>query len=590
MAESILTQFRRNALRFGDQPCFHFKKGGRWSVLTWVDAEELVRRYALGFSALGLTKGKRAALLSQTRVEWTLLDLGLLASQAVTVPLYATLSPDQIAYILEDSQAELLIVENLKQWERIRGILKDWKYPVVLIEGEGECFISLAQLIELGKKIPVNQYDDSLRMIQMVETASIIYTSGTTGIPKGSLITHRNIIAEVEGLQEIFPFDSSQIGFLCLPLAHVIARAMQFYQLAQGCQAAYAESIDAIPANLQEVRPHFMAGVPRLFEKSYEKINQRLAQSSSLRKKIFDWGLGVGKTMSESQQKKWKIPWWRYGIHTLARLLVFRKVRRGFGGRMEVLISGGAPLSKAIAQFFHALGMLIIEGYGLTETFAAIALNRLDDFRFGTVGKPLEGVRLKIAEDGEICAKGDTIFAGYLNKKEETEAAFDKEGWFLTGDIGEFTKDGFLRITDRKKDIIVTAGGKNIAPQAIENLLQQNPYIQQAMIHGDGRKFLSALITLNWEVIEEYAKQQQIAYRSQRDLANDPKIVALVQKEVDKCNQTLSSFENIRKFAILEGTFSVESGELTPTMKVKRKFVGNKYKNILDRFYGEGSS
>lgn len=252
---------------------------------------------------------------------------------------------------------------------------------------------------------------------------------------------------------------------------------------------------------------------------------------------------------------------------------------------MQFLISGGAPLSKAIAQFFHATGMLILEGYGLTETFAAITLNRPDDFRFGTVGKPLEGVRLKINAEGEICAKGDLIFAGYWGEKEATEAVFDGEGWFLTGDIGEFTKDGFLRITDRKKDIIVTSGGKNIAPQNIENLLQQSRYIQQAYVYGDGRKFLSALVTLKWEAIQDFARKNQIVYYSESDLASHDRVLTLVSQEIEAANQRLSSFETIKKFAILDAPFSIESGELTPTMKVKRKVVYDKYKNILDRFY-----
>ena len=585
MSETILTVFRRNALRLGNQPCFHYKEQNKWQVLSWVDAEDLVRRYALGLAALGLKPGGAAAIFSKTRFEWTLLDLSILANQAITVPIYPTLAPDQAAYILKDSKSSLLIVEEVAQWERLKPHLHDWDFPVVLIQGEKEGLVSLKQLRDKSKAIPINQYDENLRMIQPVAIATTVYTSGTTGPPKGSILTHRNLLSEVQALQEVFRFHADHIGFMCLPLAHVMARVMQFFQLAQGCQAAYAESLEMVPVNLLEIKPHFMAGVPRMLEKIHEKILNKVGQAPAPLQKLFSWALGVGSQVSELKQKKRVIPVGLAVQYSLANLLVFKKVRNGFGGRIFCLISGGAPLSKEIAQFLHAAGMLVLEGYGLTETFAAVTFNRLDDFRFGTVGKPLEGMRVKVAPDGEICVKGDNVFAGYLGLKEETENAFDKEGWFLTGDIGEFTKDGFLKITDRKKDIIKTSGGKMVAPQNIENIMQQSRYIQQIMVYGDGRKYLSALITLNWEAIEDYARKKVISYHSRKELASNPEIVELVGEEIEGKNKNLSHFETIKKFAILDSNFSVESGELTPTLKVKRKVVAEKYKTVLDRLY-----
>lgn len=587
MAETILTIFRRNALRLGSHPCLHFKENNTWKQLSWVDAEERVRRYTLGLSALGLKPGGKAAILSETRMEWTLLDLSVLACQGICVPLYPTLSADQMAYILKDSQCSLLIVENLARWEKLAPVLKDWKYPVVLIEGDKDGFYNLRKLIDIGKSLPVNQYDENLKQIQLNSIATIVYTSGTTGPPKGGMLSHGNLMAEVLGLEDVFRFEGERVGLMSLPLAHVIARAMQFYQLAQGCQAAYAESLELLPANLREVRPHFMAAVPRLLEKSYEKVQARVRQGGRMTQKIFDWSAKVGAEWSELKQKKLSIPFWLILRWEVADFLVFRKIRKGFGGRLLCIISGGAPLAKNLAQFFHGVGILVVEGYGLTETFAAITLNRLDDYRFGTVGKPLEGARIKINEEGEICVKGETVFAGYWGKKEETQSSFDKDQWFLTGDIGEFTKDGFLRITDRKKDIIVTSGGKKVAPQNIENMLQQGPYIQQVIVHGEGKKYLSALITLNWDSIRKYAKEHAISFFSNKDLAENEQIQALVHQEIDTCNQHLSSFETIKKFAILDNNFSVETGELTPTMKVKRKMVADKYKTVLDQLYLE---
>lgn len=569
----------------GAKSCFHYKENNLWKMLSWADAEEEVRRLSLGLASLGIKPGDAVALISQTRVEWTLLDLSILACQGVTVPVYPTLAPDQVAFILKDSKSALLILENQTEWEKLRGVLGDWSQPVLLIEGKKEGCLSLAELKEKGKSLPVNLYDENLRQIKPSQTATIVYTSGTTGLPKGALLTHRNLLGEVQGLSEALQFSQNEIGLMCLPLAHVIARAMQFYQLAQGCQAAYAESLEKLPQNLREVRPHFMAVVPRLLEKSHAKIMERIDQSFFPVKKMMGPSLGLGFKISNMIQKRIPPPMFDRFLYQLVSLSLFGAIRKGFGGRLRVIISGGAPLSKEIAQFFHAVGILVIEGYGLTETFAAVAINRPDDFRFGTVGKPLEGLRVKIAADGEICVKGDTVFSGYLGLQEETEKVFDGEGWLLTGDIGEFTKDGFLKITDRKKDIIVTSSGKKVAPQNLENRLQLSPYIAQAFVHGDRRNFLSALVTLNWEAIEGFAKNKGIPFVSREDLSSNQKIRDLLQTEIETCNRELSSFETIKKFAILPENFSMERGELTPTMKVKRKVVVEKYKEIINNFY-----
>lgn len=515
----------------------------------WAEAEDRGRRLSLGLAAMGVKPGDTVGLISNTRLEWTLLDLAIMACRAVTVPIYPTLSFEQINYILKDAKVKLLILENGTQAERLKEILENFNNNLILLT-------YLQDIFDKAKDLPVNLYDENLRQIKPTDTATIVYTSGTTGPPKGAILTHLNLLAETQGLQQVFGFGPDKIGMMCLPLAHVIARAMQFFALAQGCQTAFAESVEKLPQNLKEIRPHFMAAVPRLLEKSHEKVQEKLAQTSPLLKKMFFFEFLLG-----------------------------RKVRQGFGGRLRWIISGGAPLAKEIAQFFHKMGILVLEGYGLTETFAAATINRLDDFRFGTIGKPLEGIRVKINEEGEICVKGDTVFSGYLGLEEATKQTFDPEGWFLTGDIGEFTKDGFLKITDRKKDIIVTSTGKNIAPQNIEARLAQSPYIQQAMVYGDGEKFLTALVTLHWPAVEAFAKKEGIAFQGAGDLASNRMVFDLIQAEVDRINGSLSRFETIKKFAILPLNFSMESGELTPTLKVKRKVVAEKYKKILEDFY-----
>lgn len=585
MGETVVSKFGEQVVRLKNQPSILYKQQHLWKKLSWSEVDAEIIALARGLMALGIEKGKKVALLSQTRFEWTLLDMAILSIGGVTVPIYPTLSDQQIGIVLDDAEVSLLIIENIKLKNHIVETLSKWKERVFLIEGSSAGLDNLDSLKEKGKAVPVAAVKEAAFRLEPADLASLIYTSGTTGEPKGVMVTHQNFLAEVKSLQEVFKFRPDQIGMMALPLAHVLARAFQFYLLAQGCQTAFAESIELLPPNLREVRPHLMLGVPRLFEKSFEKIMNRVESGPGWMQKLFHWSVAVGKEKSLLSQRRLPISLvLRFKI-AVARILVFQKITAGFGGRMEVMISGGAPLSKEIAHFFHALGMLIIEGYGLTETFAAATVNRTDDFRFGTVGKPLSCCRVKIREDGEIAIKGENVFVGYFNKPVATKEAFDGEGWFLTGDIGEFSKDGFLKITDRKKDIIVTAAGKNIPPQAVERLLLASPYISQAMVYGDRQRFLTALLTLNWASIEAFAKEKKIAYHSRAELAGHAAVQNLVEQEMAACNAKLSQYETIKKYAILETEFSVETGELTPTLKVKRKEVAKKFHHILERLY-----
>ncbi len=584
MAETILTVFRRNALKFQGAPCFHHKKNGKWEAISWADAEEQVRRIALGLSGLGLKPGQTVAIWASTRVEWTLLDLAALACGGVVVPIYSSLIPEQVQYILQDSKAVLLVVEKKAQWESLSAEIKrSFSKVICLEENGGEC-MNLSSVIAAGNGIAVNLYDEQLKQLKPTDNASIIYTSGTTGRPKGAVLTHKNILGEVMALQGAFPFQKEDIGLMCLPLPHVMARALQFYQLAQGCQLAYVPNLEDLAQSLQEMHPTFLMAVPRLLEKVAAKVEQEVQKLPTRLQAVAHWSQRMGLATSEIRQKKKHLSWKQWLAYKTAYWIALRKLKVGLGGKLTTIISGGAPLSKEIAQFFHAHDIVVLEGYGLTETFAAITLNLPDDFRFGTVGKPMEGVRIKLNSDGEICVKGDMVFSGYLNLKEETREAFDEEGWFLTGDIGDFTKDGFLRITDRKKDIIVTSGGKKISPQNIEAALKHSPYISQAIVLGDGQKFISALVTLERNAVLEYAKQAGISING-KSLSQHPEIYNLIQKEVEEINRHLAPFESIKKFAILDEDFSIEKGEMTPTMKVKRKVVAERYQNVLEQFY-----
>ena len=417
--------------------------------------------------------------------------------------------------------------------------------------------------------------------------ATIVYTSGTTGQPKGVAISHGNLSSEIDALRKVFYFPPDQESLLFLPLAHILARGVQFFQLCTGFVQAYAESIDKLLDNLKEIRPHFMACVPRIFEKIHMKILSDVQTSNPLKKNLFHWALSVGTQVSRAKAQNRPISMILKAQYEMAKRLVFSKLHKKLGGRIWVFISGGAPLAEEVAEFFHAADILILEGYGLTETTAAINCNRPDHFRFGTVGAPMANIEEKIADDGEILVRGGHVFSGYYRNKEATAEAFTSDGFFKTGDIGEFDADGFLKITDRKKDLIVTAAGKNVAPQHVENILKNDSLISQVMVHGDRRKFLSALITLNPDEIKKLATQLKIPDSEYSSLTQHPKIYETVRKRVEEKNKQLPSYETIKRFAILDKDFTVEGGELTPTLKVKRKLLTDRYRRILDSFYKE---
>jgi long-chain acyl-CoA synthetase len=610
--QNAIDLFTQRVKQSAAKTALRWKQGGVWREATWSDWDRASRELAAGLIALGLQLGDRAAILGNTRPEWLHADLGILMAGGICVPIYQSNVPHECEYIINDSGARVVFAENPAQlaklfaeraklknvlkivyWDDVAKLEKpdakgrsEIKLDEVVPDAEKSWVVSVAQLREEGQKwlgAHAGELEKRWADVKPEQAYTFVYTSGTTGPPKGVVLTHKNIVWECEAMRDTLPIDESDEQLLFLPLAHIFARILEWTSILKGSRIAFAEGISQIKANLSEVRPTYMCAVPRVLEKVYLGILGNRNASPPGKQKIFDWAFSVGKQVSKYKQRHEPIPLGLTIKNALASKLVFGKIQAVLGGRMRFLVSGGAPLSKEIAEFFHAAGVLILEGWGLTETTAGTCVNRPDKYAFGTVGPAVPGIELKIASDGEILVRGGSVMKEYYGKPEATADAIDPEGWFHTGDIGVI-EDGMLKITDRKKDIIVNAGGKNIAPQNLENSLKATPYISQVMVHGDKRPYLVALITLNEENIVKWAKDNGVA-GSLAELARNDKVRSLVQKFVDELNAKEPSYSSIKKFEILPADFSQETGELTPTLKVKRKFTSEKYKELLDAFY-----
>lgn len=595
MADDTLARMFWNRVeKGGDRPAQEFKRAGRWETLTWRQYGEVVRELALGLVAVGRKKGDAVALLSQSRAEWMQADFAILSAGCVTVPIYPTYTPEQIAYIVNDSESRTLIVEDPGQLAKaleVRGKMDRLEQIVVIqgYEGRESSVLTWDKLRQLGRENAEklkSAVADRVGSVRSEDIASIVYTSGTTGPPKGVVQTHGNHMATMRALGQASEVSEADKDLLFLPLAHSFAQAEAYFGIFAGFTSAFAENLDKVGENLRETSPTFIASVPRVFEKVYGRILAGVEAGSPAKKKIFRWALGVGRQVSQLQQAKKPIPAGLRLKHRIAHKLVFSKLHAALGGRLRFANSGGAPLSKEIAEFFHAAGILILEGYGLTETCPALTINRFDHFKFGSVGKALPGVELKIAPDGEILGRGPNIATrGYFKKPEATAEVFEPDGWFHTGDIGQIDADGFLFITDRKKDLIVTAGGINIAPQNIENLLKTDPFVSQAMVYGDRRPYPVALITVNPEELAKFAKGQGILVTDYAQLTKHPKVLERVGRIMEEKNAQLQSYAKIKKFAVVPADFTQEGGELTPTLKVKRKVVAEKYRDVIESLY-----
>jgi len=454
---------------------------------------------------------------------------------------------------------------------------------------EHEDVLSFDQVLERGEKMFQEKrelFEKTALSTKPEDIASIIYTSGTTGVPKGVMLTHNNFISNLTTCSTLIEISEHETSISFCPLSHIMERIVTYIYLYKGCTIGYAESMDTVAENFGEVKPHFMVAPPRVFERIYSAVLDKVLSGSSLKQKIFFWALKVGKKYGQKKLFNQPISRGLEFKRKLAHKLVFSKIIERTGGRVRFFVSGGAALAKDIAEFFYAQGMVILEAYGLTETSPVIAINTFENIKFGTVGKPIPGIEVRIAEDREILTRGPHVMRGYYKKEAETKEAFE-EGWFHTGDIGHLDEDGFLIITDRKKDIIVTSGGKNVAPQQIENLLKTNPFVSNAVVIGDKRKFISALIIPNVEKLENFAEVNKIAYESISDLVKKEEINNFILEEVDKSTPNLASFEKIKKIVLLDRDFELEKGEITPSLKVRRNIVEEKYKDMIDSLYTE---
>jgi long-chain acyl-CoA synthetase len=571
------------------------KRDGTFRPISSRDLADRVRQVALGLQDIGIQRGNHVAILSENRPEWVIADYACLTSGLTDVPIYPTLPQEQIPYILNDSGAVAIFTSTPEQAAKIAAVrsqCRSLRYVIGFGETKrpGEDF-TLDEIRSRGhaaeNERSMAEYRQRALTVKPDEVATLIYTSGTTGDPKGVMLTHDNLYSNVMAGAVCIPFAGRDVCLNFLPLSHSFARMADYYlMLHTGTSIAFAESIDTVAVNLGEVRPTLVLSVPRVFEKLYARVLDNALSGSAVKKRIFFWATRVGERWAKQKlagREPGGLLAWQYGI---AQKLVFSKLKARVGGRLRYFVSGGAPLAPEINNFFFAAGLVILEGYGLTETSPLISVNTPKDFRIGTVGKPVPGVEVKIAEHGEILTRGPHVMKGYYNKPDATREAIDSDRWFHTGDIGVL-EDDFIRITDRKKDIIVTAGGKNIAPQPIENKVRTNKYVSQAVMIGDKRKFPIILIVPNWDNLEKWAKLQNILWTDRKQLLAMPTIGKKMEKEVFGELQGLAHFEMPKKVGLLEHDFTIERGELTPKMSVKRRVVDKSYKDLIDRLYQE---
>jgi len=573
----------------------NYKRDGRWIPISSDEMLARVRRIAAGLFSLGVRSGDRVVLLSDSRPEWTLTDAGCLFVGAVDVPIYPTLTPAQVRYIIKDSGSRVLVVSNHRKFLEVREILKECPAieqvvffdPAEVDASEG---ITLADLEKRGQILETEQpdlIDDLAHSTTPDQLATIIYTSGTTGEPKGVMLTHANLISNLIDGAGNLSFDESDVALSVLPLSHIFERQAMYMYLYQGMSVYYAESLETIGPNLREVRPTILVGVPRIFEKIYDRIKERVAAKGRMNMALLSWAVSVGKDYARCEVEKKKAPWTLELKHKLATSLVFSKWREAFGGRIRLLVSGGAALPEELGYIYLGAGIPILQGYGLTETSPVITTGRLDDNRIGSVGKPIPRVEIRIAADGEIETRGPNVMLGYYNKPEETRAVFTEDGWFKTGDIGTIDDDGFLRITDRKKELFKTSGGKYISPQPIEQMIKGSRFVSQVVLIGNGRKFPAALIVPDWHQIESYAQLKGIKVKSRAELCRNERIIDLFERQIAGLTPDLAKYERVKKVALLEHEFTIEGGELTPTLKVKRRVIDEKYRSVIDQIYEE---
>ncbi len=590
--------FLRSASEFDLPNALNYKKDGEWKIISSADMVARAENMALGLYSLGLRKGDRAAILAPNSPDWTLADAGCQFAGVIDVPIYTTLAADSVRYILDDSGARVIFLQDGESYVRLMPVIETCKSieKIVLFgpyASGDERVISLGELERKGHHFRSEESSLIKQLREAVATsdiATLIYTSGTTGEPKGVMLTHSNLISNVLDASEKYFFDGQDISLSVLPLAHVFERTGMYVYIRYGMCVYYAESIDKVPDNLKEVRPTIFIGVPRIFEKVFERARLRAAQAGRVNEIVFDWAIDVAKEYAALQEKGEPIPIALAAQHAVADKVVYQKLRDFFGGRLRFCITGGAALPDEIFLIFTGAGISIMQGYGLTETSPVISSNNPFAVRVGTVGQPIRNVKVRIASDGEVEVTGPGVMLGYYHKDEATKEAFTEDGWFRTGDIGNLDKDGFLCITDRKKELFKTSGGKYIAPSPIEQMLRSSRFVNQAVLVGNERKFPAALIVPNFEMLESYAKLKELDIKKPNEFCSHPRILDLFDRQIESHTSGLSQYEKVKKFALLEHELTIENGELTPTLKLKRRVIDTKYRQVIDDIYNTTQS
>ena len=583
--------------RYGERVALREKKYGLWRNISWNEYGQQVRLASMGLIAQGLKSGDMASIIGSTRPEWLFADLGIQSAGGITVPIYETNSAQQVEYILADAGAKYVVVEDEEQLDKVlevkaklplldKIIVIDWKG---LRNFQDPMVIKFQELLEAGmvfrEKSPT-AIEDRMRSMSPGDLATLVYTSGTTGPPKGAMISHANILWMAEKATQALEVHEGDNILSYLPLSHVAERTISLFMgIHAGLILNFAENKETFSENLREIRPDFFFAVPRIWEKFYSNIVIKVGEAGWFKRVAYRWAIDAGMKALKYQPQSRRPGFFVLLLHAMAKLLVFRKLRKILGlDKARATDSGGAPIAPDVLKYFHAIGIRMKESYGLTESCGLVTIHQGNDIQIGNVGTPIPGVEVKIGEDGEILVRGPNIFMGYFNRSEATEETI-KNGWLYSGDIGELDQEGNLRITDRKKDIIITAGGKNIAPQYIENLLKFSPYITDAVVIGDRRKYLTAVIIIDEDNVNQYAQEQSIPFTTYANLSQNPEIIKLISREVEEVNNKLAQVETIKKFRILDKNLDQEDGELTPTMKVRRKFVNERFSGLIEGMY-----
>jgi len=596
MEKTINEVFRNRAEKYRDRTAVEKKLNGTWESASWTQYYASARTVGLGLNALGVQKGDRVSILSENRLEWLYADMGTMGIGGIVVPVYTTLLAEEVGYILKNSGSKAVFVEDSAQLDKVlvcREELPDLEAVIVIDDKGADMALDMVMGYPefCNHDRPVELFEKLAGDVGPEDLATIVYTSGTTGRPKGAMLSHKNIMAVILSLASIKPeygSDTDQVVPF-LPLSHVYARLTDhFFGMYVGLTASYAESILLFARDVKEKRPHIILAVPRICEKVYHKILERVEEQPQWKQKIFKWGYNIGIEISGLREQHKPVSSLLKLKYRLAYLLVFKKLAQALGGRVRWMTASGAPTSRDIILFFNAAGITVVEGYGMTECCAPATMSRLDNYRIGTVGNPIPGVEVKIAEDGEILIKGDNVFSGYWGMEEATRDAFTEDGYLCSGDIGEL-EDGFLRITDRKKDLIITSGGKNIAPQKIEGIFKFDPLFEHVIVIGERRKYLTALFNLNPVQAESLAEKAGISFNDPEALLENSEFLSIVEAHVAERNSLLARYETIKKYRILKSAFSSETGELTASLKLKRNVVLERCNALIDSMYADAN-